>query len=72
MATLMGILPTPTIFGLVVVSYANTNAAGLAIVETPFERQRLYELARSVAHCGGSCFRVVPYCITDFEHSLLL
>ena len=33
--TLMGILPTPTIFGLIVLRCANTDAAGLVIKETP-------------------------------------
>ena len=65
--TLMGILPTPTIFGLIVLRCANTDAAGLVIKETPFERQRIYEFARFAAQCGGSCFQVVFYCITELR-----
>ena len=52
--TLIGISPTPKTFGLTLMSHANTNAAGLAIKETPSERQRLYEPATTAAPCGGS------------------
>ena len=72
MAALMAILPTPTIFGLIVVSCANTNAAGPAIKETPFQRERLYELARPPLNVEISASKLCSIVLWIFIHMLQL